>query len=79
VIGNEARTYVGEIQRHLREYHYNEETMHLDVLGGGACLFKNFGEHDASRVTIITGICETARGYERLAYSLLESGRVMVS
>ena len=68
-----------EVQRHLREYHYNEATMHLDVLGGGACLFENFGEYDKSRVHIIKSICEAARGYERLASSLLESGRVVVA
>ena len=68
-----------EIQRHLREYHYHEATMHLDVLGGGACLFENFGEYDKSRVHIIKSICEAARGYERLASSLLESGRVVVA
>ena len=79
VVTTVAEAYVKEIQRHLREYHYHEATMHLDVLGGGACLFENFGEYDKSRVHIIKSICETARGYERLAASLLESGRVVIA
>ena len=78
-IADAARTYVRDIRKHLREHHYDEATMHLDVLGGGACLFQNFGEYNKERVSIITDICATARGYEKLAYSLLESGRVVVA
>ena len=32
VITDAARTYVRDIRKHLREHHYDEATMHLDVL-----------------------------------------------
>ena len=55
----------------LRRYEYNPELMRLYIVGGGGCLVKNFGQYEASRVTILDDICATAKGYEYLAYASL--------
>ena len=52
----------------MREHEYNPDLMRLYIVGGGGCIIKNFGNFDASRVTIIDDICATAKGYELLAY-----------
>lgn len=45
--------------------------MRLFVIGGGGMLVKNFGQYDASRVTIVSDICVNAKGFEYLAQGLL--------
>ena len=55
-----------EIFHKLREREYNQELMHLYVVGGGGCMIQNFGEYDKNRVTIVRDICATAKGYEAM-------------
>ena len=71
-ISSIARQYVAELFSTLRKYEYNPDLMRLYVVGGGGCLFRNFGTYDKSRVTIIDDICATAKGYESLAYMSLK-------
>ena len=66
-----AKKYVADIFATLRRYEYNPELMRLYIVGGGGCLVKNFGQYEASRVTILDDICATAKGYEYLAYASL--------
>nr|WP_330386797.1 hypothetical protein [Robinsoniella peoriensis] len=70
-IQNAARSYVADIFATLRRYEYNPDLMRLTIVGGGGCLVRNFGEYDASRVTIIDDISATAKGYEYLAFAAL--------
>ncbi len=70
-ITDTAKKYVADLFATLRRYEYNPDLMHLFVVGGGGCLIQNFGNYDASRVTIIDDIRATARGYEQLAYMSL--------
>lgn len=70
-IQNAARSYVADIFATLRRYEYNPDFMRLTIVGGGGCLVRNFGEYDASRVTIIDDICATAKRYEYLAFTAL--------
>jgi plasmid segregation protein ParM len=68
---NTAKSYAGSIFETLRKYEYNPDLMRLFIVGGGGCIIKNFGEYDESRVTIISDICATAKGYEQSAYMIL--------
>ena len=68
LIRNTAREYAKKVFAALREHEYNPDLMRLYIVGGGGCIIKNFGDYDASRVTIIDDICATAKGYELLAY-----------
>ena len=67
VIRDTAAEYVEGIFRKLREREYDPDSMRLYVVGGGACLVKNFGGYEPDRVTIQDDICATAKGYEYLA------------
>ena len=74
-IRESAAEYASGIMRRLREHEYNPELMKLYVVGGGACLIRNFTEYDPDRVTINDDICATAKGYELLcAGSMRKAG-----
>lgn len=66
-----ATEYTEQIFSALRRYEYNSGLMRLYIIGGGGCLVENFGKYDKDRVTIISDICATAKGYEYLAYNKL--------
>ena len=66
-ITNTIKMYCTGIFETLAKYEYDPELMRLYVVGGGGCIVKNFGEYDASRVTIIDDICAAAKGYEAIA------------
>ena len=66
-----ATEYTEQIFSALRRYEYNSGLMRLYIIGGGGCLIENFGKYDKDRVTIISDICATAKGYEYLAYNKL--------
>jgi len=68
---NAAKKYTAGIFDVLRRYEYNQDVMHLIVVGGGGCLIRNFGKYDSSRVTIIGDICAAAKGYEMLTATKL--------
>jgi plasmid segregation protein ParM len=70
IIGS-AKSYARDLFTALQKYEYNPELMRLYVVGGGGCIIKNFGEYVPDRVTIITDICATAKGYEEIALSAL--------
>ena len=72
-IRESATEYVDGIMRRLREYGYDPGQMRLYVMGGGACLVKNFGSLNAERVTFNDDLCATAKGYETLAAHRLHS------
>jgi len=69
-----ARKYAADIFETLRKYEYNSDLMKLFIVGGGGCIIRNFGEYAADRVTIISDICATAKGYEQIALSALQKG-----
>jgi plasmid segregation protein ParM len=68
---NSAKSYAADIFATLRKYEYNPQLMRLYVVGGGGCIIKNFADYDKERVTIISDLCATAKGYELLAHSTL--------
>lgn len=67
-----CREYYTEIIDALQRYEYDPDLMRLYVVGGGACIIKNFGDYDASRVFVVDDICATAKGYEQLAHALFK-------
>ena len=69
-----ARKYAADIFETLRKYEYNSDLMKLFIVGGGGCIIRNFGKYAAERVTIISDICATAKGYEQIAFSALQKG-----
>ena len=71
IIKDVATDYVAQIFRTLRKYEYTPDLIKLHFVGGGACLVRNFGKYDQTRVEIIDDICATAKGYEYLAQQLL--------
>ena len=66
-----GQKYVTGIFDALRKHGYDPRIMRLFVIGGGGVLVKNFGQYDASRVTIVSDICANAKGFEYLAQGLL--------
>jgi plasmid segregation protein ParM len=75
VIRKAAGDYVDGIFETLRRYDYNPDLVKLHIVGGGACLVKNFGNYDPERVEINEDICATAKGYEYLASQMLRKER----
>ncbi len=73
-IKDAVEEYCTEIFGTLRKYEYNPELMRLYVVGGGSCIFKHFVP-PSDRVTIISDICATAKGYESLALDKLQKQR----
>jgi len=71
IIITTARKYSDKIFETLRKYEYNPDLIKLYIVGGGGCIFRNFGEYDCDRVTIINDICATVKGYEQIAYAAL--------
>ena len=73
-IRSAAREYSSEILDALRKYEYNPELMRLYVAGGGSCIFRNFVP-PSDRISIISDICATAKGYETLALEKIQKQR----
>lgn len=73
-IRSAAREYSAEILDALRKYEYNPELMRLYVAGGGSCIFRNFVP-PSDRISIISDICATAKGYETLALEKIQKQR----
>jgi plasmid segregation protein ParM len=67
-----AKNYAEGIFTALKKYEYNSELMPLYIVGGGGCIIKHFGEYDKERVFIIDDVRATAKGYEKLAESMLK-------
>jgi plasmid segregation protein ParM len=67
-----AKTYAEKIFETLGKYEYKSELMPLYIVGGGGCIIKHFGEYDKERVFIIDDVRATAKGYEKLAESMLK-------
>ena len=65
--------YISDIHflEKLAEHEYDPEAMELLIVGGGACLVRNFGEFARKRVTIIEDICANAKGFEYIAEGVL--------
>ena len=75
VIRRAAGDYVDGIFETLRKYDYDPELVKLHIVGGGACLVKNFCNFDPKRIEINEDICATAKGYEYLAGQILRKGQ----
>jgi plasmid segregation protein ParM len=73
IIISVIRKYASDIFEALRKYEYNPDLMRLFIVGGGGCIIRNFGEYVPDRVTIISDICATAKGYEQIALVSLRS------
>ena len=73
-----ATAYVQGIFRKLREHEYNPALMRLFVVGGGACLIRNFSEYDPKRVIINDDVCAAAKGYEMMAKRKLTKAGIAV-
>ena len=71
IIRETAQHYVHGIFEKLAEHEYDPEAMELLIVGGGACLVRNFGEFARKRVTIIDDICANAKGFEYIAEGVL--------
>lgn len=65
------REYCSDIFNALRKYEYDPDLMRLYIVGGGSRLIQNFGRYEKDRVTPITDVCATAKGYEYLACQTL--------
>lgn len=65
------REYCSDIFNALRRYEYDPDLMRLYIVGGGSRLIQNFGSYEKDRVTLITDVCATAKGYEYLACQTL--------
>ena len=66
-INGVAAEYAETIMRRLREHGYNPELVKLHLMGGGACILRNFGKINADNVYFTEDIHATAKGYQFLA------------
>jgi plasmid segregation protein ParM len=71
IVVDVARRYAAGIFETLRKYEYNPDLMRLYIVGGGGCIVRNFGDYANDRVTIISDICATAKGYEAITLATL--------
>lgn len=67
IVKEEIRKYAKEIVFQLQESGFNLEVMNFILMGGGASVFKNYGEGLFENVKIITDIHANAKGYETIA------------
>ena len=58
---------------------YNEKTMKLYVLGGGAKLLEHFSIFDRSRITFNFDINSNAKGYEYFCYVALKKKKLGIA
>ena len=78
VINSTASEYAETIMRRLREHGYNPELVKLHLMGGGACIIRNFGKMDSGNVSFNMDIHATAKGYQYLAEQELRTGGVSI-
>ena len=63
-----AESYTEEIMKKLTAHGYNEDLVHLYIIGGGGCLLRHFSDlKGRGNVTGIADICANAKGYEAWA------------
>ena len=74
LIKEAADRYVDRVFKALREHGYDESSMMLYFVGGGAHLVENNRTLDPERVKVIDDICANAKGYEYMARLQLTSG-----
>lgn len=66
-----AKRYVEELEAKILDFGYNEKTMKMYILGGGAKLLEHFGSFDKNRITFDFDIHANAKGYEYFCYVAL--------
>ena len=74
-----AREYVRELTMKIFDLGYNEKTMKLYVLGGGAKLLEHFSIFDRSRITFNFDINANAKGYEYFCYVALKKKKLGIA
>ncbi len=67
-----AREYVNDLSAKILDLGYNEKTMKMYVLGGGAKLLDNFSTFDRRRITFNFDINANAKEYEYFCYVALK-------
>lgn len=75
VVEHTIRTYISDLFTMLRKYNYDPDLMHLYIVGGGGHLVERYGKglYDVERVTIIKDVNAAAKGFERLANTIIRS------
>ena len=63
VIQEGLRKYVENIMNTLRSLRFNSKLTHFVIIGGGACIVKNFIDDSSYKMTIIDDVCINAKGY----------------
>ena len=74
-----AKEYVRELTAKIFDFGYNEKTMKLYVLGGGAKLLEHFSIFDRSRITFNFDINANAKGYEYFCYVALKKKKLGIA
>lgn len=77
-IAEVARNYCKEIFDTLRKYNYDAGLMKLYIVGGGACIVRNFGTFDKKRVTINGDVKAAVKGAEAFAIHMIEKGKMTI-
>lgn len=74
-----AKEYVRELTAKIFDFGYNEKTMKMYVLGGGAKLLEHFSTFDRSRITFNFDINANAKGYEYFCYVALKKKKLGIA
>ncbi len=74
-----ARDYVRELTVKIYDLGYNEKTMKMYVLGGGAKLIEQFSIFDRSRITFNFDINANAKGYEYFCYVAMKKRKLKLA
>ncbi len=74
-----AKEYVRELTAKIFDFGYNERTMKMYVLGGGAKLLEHFSTFDRSRITFNFDINANAKGYEYFCYVALKKKKLGIA
>lgn len=72
IIHTQGRAYIDKLIRSLLEAGFDTSAVPTVFIGGGSSLIKeNIGNNEIFSMTIIDDICANAKGYEKIAMSLL--------
>lgn len=69
---NGAKKYIDSVYKCLNDHGYDPDIMKLTFMGGGAKVIEKLNSVDSERVSFITDIRATARGYEYFCYMKLK-------
>ncbi|MEX1377295.1 MAG: ParM/StbA family protein [Eubacteriales bacterium] len=75
IVIDQGKTYIDRLIRSLLEAGFDTSAVPIIFIGGGSSLIReNIGNNKICSMTIVDDICANAKGYEKIAMSILNEG-----